>query len=521
LDAIHDTIFDTPAVTRSALGFMLATSTLSVGGTPRVYYAVRVPHWAILAAGGLMFVMLARAPLRRRRWRKQGRCSACGYDLRESPARCPECGNVPGAKASAGGEGKRRMRVSKRQAAAGAVVAVLVGGGLFALRATLPTPGAHRPASEMIVHAYGVGGLAPPADWPPADAPAYRPRPAFDNSAQAARPPGALDIRAAMLQTLADAAIDLAPVPAAPQSTSVLKSGYAKPDVEAQPWSDDHVVVTATGAVHRRFRDLLVTLRAPVGAPLLTIVAGDSAPKPRDVQDVEERLSRVLDEVRFDDTPLDQAIEWIRDQTHANISVDWRSLEGVGIDKSTPIRLHLWDVRASKVLSEVLELAGSDAALIGYRVEDGVARVRSRDELSKLTVLRIYDVRTLLKNVVASRRRLRDELDSPPPPAAPAATTTGPAAFLGAVSPVSPPTGDPYSDTAEELLNLVREQVDPDSWRENGGSIGTLREWAGRLLIQHTPEGHRDIEALLKQLDDVYREPAATESSSRPVAAKP
>jgi hypothetical protein len=54
--------------------------------------ALSVPYWAVEA---LCLLMIARYLGRARtlyRRKRNGRCLACGYDLRASPDRCPECG---------------------------------------------------------------------------------------------------------------------------------------------------------------------------------------------------------------------------------------------------------------------------------------------------------------------------------------------------------------------------------------------------------------------------------------------
>jgi hypothetical protein len=57
---------------------------------------VAVPHWFVIVVSAALPGLWFRRRRRARYRLQRGLCPDCGYDLRATPERCPECGAVPG-----------------------------------------------------------------------------------------------------------------------------------------------------------------------------------------------------------------------------------------------------------------------------------------------------------------------------------------------------------------------------------------------------------------------------------------
>ncbi|HZZ43499.1 MAG TPA: hypothetical protein VFE58_11225 [Tepidisphaeraceae bacterium] len=217
---------------------------------------------------------------------------------------------------------------------------------------------------------------------------------------------------------------------------------------------------------------------------------------------VQAQLDHRIPEVRFDAIPFSDVVDFLRDITGANIDVHWRTLEAAGVDRNTAVTTRLRDVRFSKALESILRDVGGGTVTLSYTVDNGVITISTAEDLSKNTTTRVYDIRDLIVDVPDF---FGPQFDIQ------SASQSGQGGG-GGQSPfqqqnqqqtqVDQTTGkNPVREARiTEITSLIEETVAPDSWRDAGGTVGSLRELSGQLIVNQTPENQRVLQGLLEQL---------------------
>ena len=195
----------------------------------------------------------------------------------------------------------------------------------------------------------------------------------------------------------------------------------------------------------------------------------DSPPPPADPQQPAPR------QFTYDQTPLGDVMNDIRQIAGVNIVVNWRSLADHSITRRTPVSLDLTDVSTAKVLDVLTDdLSGGRDKFhsVYWLVADGVVRIATGSALNTTLETRVFNVGDLLM--------LAGDFE-------------GPRLNLDMSGSVYESMGEDAADApsraeaAETLIELVKDTIGEDMWQPAGkGSVSIRGE---QMIVTQTRLG--------------------------------
>ncbi len=200
-----------------------------------------------------------------------------------------------------------------------------------------------------------------------------------------------------------------------------------------------------------------------------------------DKEAILQRLGELRIRPRFgqdgEGAPLVDIADYLQQVTGVNFLVSSKVRDELDEDE-TAVYLDLNERSVLKTLDIITEINES----LAYKIEDGVVKFVTAEELTGGQVLRMYEVRDLI-------RPIRD--------------------FPGPEINIDPSGGPPEFDedieerealviTEDSLDALIRDNVAPESW--DADVANSLRISAGTMVVNQTPEVHEEIQTLLDDL---------------------
>ncbi len=258
------------------------------------------------------------------------------------------------------------------------------------------------------------------------------------------------------------------------------------------------LVVSQTQAIQRQVVELLAALRTAEKLADPKLATRQSVIKCYDGRS-EERVAEILGHrvtLDLDNASLaDIAAAWPK-QFGLDVALDHRSLQEANVDAAkTTFGLHAKE----RSLRSALDLVLREHKL-SWIVQDGALVITSRDKMQTTLTVRVYPIADLIGPVA--------EVMAPPD---------------GSRPPFRDPLATVVGGTdADEMMNTIKNTVQPDSWKAAGGP-GTLKfsEDASALVCSQSREVHERMEQLLADLRERGTRPKPGAKANATAAQQP
>ncbi|HTL52485.1 MAG TPA: hypothetical protein VL860_07930 [Planctomycetota bacterium] len=176
------------------------------------------------------------------------------------------------------------------------------------------------------------------------------------------------------------------------------------------------------------------------------------------------------------DTPFKTVKEVIQNKCGVNMVFDANATAAGAGDKV--VQLAVTDMPCREALLHALKQID-----MTFRVQDGVVMMYNAADtnLKPPTIIEIYDIRDLIG--------VKPNYDTP-----------NITILIGGAGAPPPPTPPAAGINDNEIVDLIRKYVQPETWGQGGANINA--DGAGKLLVTQTPEIQDAVELFLKKLRD-------------------
>ncbi len=226
-------------------------------------------------------------------------------------------------------------------------------------------------------------------------------------------------------------------------------------------------------------------------------------------------LNQRVPELTFEDVPFEQVMDWLAEFTKLNVTVRWQVLADAGVDRDKPVSIQAHNLRLSQVLWLIMSgVAGSEIKL-AYRASGNLLVLSTAEDLDKEMVTKIYDVADLLTRLPRAGRvgafNVTQGLGQAGGQGGGGGSGAGGGMFGQGQGQQQQQQGgarnDPYGagggeTQIQELVDLIRQTVEPDTWVQNGGQ-GTIIPFQRSIVVRNTILVHQRLGGYVTESDVV------------------
>ncbi|MBC7783786.1 MAG: hypothetical protein H7144_08090 [Burkholderiales bacterium] len=202
-------------------------------------------------------------------------------------------------------------------------------------------------------------------------------------------------------------------------------------------------------------------------------------------------------EVNFREAALTDAIDFFRTVTGANIVVEWKALEEIGVSRDTPVNLNLKRVKFRVALKATLESASP--GLLAYYIDNGVIHITTLARADAQMITRVYPVQDLLHDIpdfkTPNQNNSNDtgtEVTVGGDSGSGGGSGSGSGLGNSGGNETEERTTKTRKERAQDLIDIIQTTIRADVWDINGGKA-RIRHLNGNLVITAPRSVHEQI----------------------------